>query len=528
MAKISLIFFSLFFFLTLSAASGIASDSGPSEAAPGKFSAAGDREKNLALFIDALLEKDPETQCKKILAVVAADPANAETPLKAFFAAFKKVKNRSAVVSQFNGVWKKSPLNPFLAAHGPDLNRACGTPAKERLAQLKALNSRDPADLCVSPLWSRDLTSALLRNTAECLLELQQYDTMLSLFDKWNKTPAQHRLVLYSTLGGLCYTAAARSYSSGDIKQGAALENCFKTSVAGLKKMDNLITDNDSALRVLFFYAGHRQILKDEPVRFAQAFYQRYPSAKANVWRLTAAVDCGNLKILKQAVKEINAVNPRFDAAELRFKACLNAGLFAEAEKELAGLPVKRHFELRRELYIKQKEWKKLNQLISERLSKGAPAGAVEGVVLLTVAEKLRNVSIYKRALEILKNTLNNPVVANAVGYVGAVLDQDLKQCQTLLESALSREPQNMAYLDSMAWICFKQKRYAEAEKWIRKALVAATPAAGIAVILDHAGDIAAALGKNPRTFYELALKYAPFDTECDVAEITRKLKDLK
>ena len=85
-----------------------------------------------------------------------------------------------------------------------------------------------------------------------------------------------------------------------------------------------------------------------------------------------------------------------------------------------------------------------------------------------------------------------------------------------------------MAYLDSMAWICFKQKRYAEAEKWIRKALVAATPAAGIAVILDHAGDIAAARGKNPRTFYELAVKYAPFDTECDVADITRKLKALK
>ena len=49
-----------------------------------------------------------------------------------------------------------------------------------------------------------------------------------------------------------------------------------------------------------------------------------------------------------------------------------------------------------------------------------------------------------------------------------------------------------------------------------------------MAVILDHTGDIAAAQGKNPRVWYELAIKYAPFDDECDTAAIKRKLKALK
>ncbi|MBR2871962.1 MAG: hypothetical protein IKB99_00570, partial [Lentisphaeria bacterium] len=390
MSKISLIFFSLFFVLTLSAGAGIASDNNLSDASPGKFPEAGSREKNLALFIEALLEKKPEIQCKKILDVVAADPDNAETPLKAFFASYKKVKDRGPVVSRFNEVWKKFPLNPYLAAHGPDLNRACGTPAGERLEQLKALNSIDPRSLCAADNWTPDLTNALLRNTVECFMELRQYDKLLAFFEKWNKTADRHRLILYGTLGGACYTAAAQAYCSGNLKQGDALEKCFTISVDGLKKMEHRIADNATALRVLLFYVAYRQILGDAPIRFIQDFYRRHPSAKANVWRLSAAVDCGNVELLRQAVKEINDVNPRFDAAELRFKACLNAGMFAEAEKEIAGLPAKRHFELRRELLIKQKAWRQLCQLVTDRLSKGAPAGAGDGVVLLTAAEHLR------------------------------------------------------------------------------------------------------------------------------------------
>ena len=85
MSKFFLLFLSLPLALTLSGASGIASDTSAPDAVSKAVVPPGSREKNLSLFIDALLEKDPDIQCKKLLEVVAADPANAETPLKAFF-----------------------------------------------------------------------------------------------------------------------------------------------------------------------------------------------------------------------------------------------------------------------------------------------------------------------------------------------------------------------------------------------------------------------------------------------------------
>ena len=84
------------------------------------------------------------------------------------------------------------------------------------------------------------------------------------------------------------------------------------------------------------------------------------------------------------------------------------------------------------------------------------------------------------------------------------------------------------AYLDSIAWIAFKQKRFAEAEKHIAEALKHGNPRDGISVILEHAGDIAAALKKDPRRFYDLALKYAPFDAEFEPEVVQKKLKQLK
>ena len=528
MSKFFLLFLSLPLALTLSGASGIASDTSAPDAVTKAVVPPGSREKNLSLFIDALLEKDPDIQCKKLLEVVAADPANAETPLKAFFSSFKKVKNKTALLAQFNGIWKKSPENFFLALFGVELNKICGTPARERLAQLKHLNSLSPEKLCTSPGWTREMSVSLLHNTAICCMELRQYDTLGKLFEKWTKTPVQHRLALYVTLGSFCHTAAARSYCSGDPVLGKELEKCFNASISGLKEIESSVSDNKEAWSILLLYSSYRQILGDKPLRFAEAFYRRSRSANANVWRLGAAVDCGNMTILNAAVKEISAANPRFDASELRFKTLLNAGKFAEAAKELSSQPEKRHFELRRELYMKQKEWQKLQQLVTDRLRKGAPADAASGIILLTSAEHLRSIPLYRQALRILAPHLGNPAVANAVGYIGAVLEQDLPNARKLLESALSKEPGNYAYLDSMAWICFKQKRYAEAEKWIKKALAAATPREGMAVILDHAGDIAAAQGKNPRYWYELAVKYAPFDNECNPADITKKLKALK
>ena len=529
MTKTLLICLSLPFALLLAGASGIASDTQVPEAAGGICFPAGDKEKALALFIDALLEKDPDIRCRKILEVAAADPANAETPLKAFYSSLKKTKNPRALLAQFNSIWKKNPDNFYFVLFGTDANKTLGTPAAERLKLLEKFNSIPASALWSTPGWTRDITASILRSTAECYMELEQYEKIRQLFEKWHNAPAEHRLALYVTLGGTCYTAAAKSYCTGKNAQGKALEKCFYDSVTGLEKLAPSINDNKSAWSTLLFYNSYRPLLGDKSMRFAQEYYLRTRSASANVWRMEIAVDMGNMTIFNEAVKEISAANPRFNPSELRFKALLNAEKFAEARKEISALPEKRHYELLQEFFIKQKKWTELYALVTDRLSKGAPDDAASGLLLLTVAHQQKsNREAYSQALRVLVPFVNNPDIANSVAYISAELGYYLDNARKLLEVSLKKEPGNYAYLDTMAWICFKQKRYAEAEKWIQKALAAATPHNGMAVILDHKGDIAAAQRKNPRIWYQLAIKYAPFDKECNPAEIMKKLKALK
>ena len=528
MFKIFSISLSLLFALHLTADSGIASDTAPDAAVPAKAASPSSREKALALFIDALLEKNSDRQCVQLLKVIAADPENAQAPVEAFFTAFKKAKQKAAHLSAFNKLWEAHPVNPLLAVRGAELNRLCGTPIAQRMKRLAPLLALKPAQLIKDPSWSWDFTCYLLTHSAVGMLYSGNYSGLLALFDSWSAAPSPHDLAALLMIGPGCHTAAARTFCAGNDTLGAAFEKRFNAAVSGIRKSESAVKYQQQALNILVFYNQFAKVMKKDELRFANAFHLRTRSRDANIARMTAAVNCGDLEVFNQAAAEIHLTNPRYDATELRFKTLVNGGKYEAARKELARLPEKHHFELLQFMYVKQKNWSQLYTLLTDRFNKGAPADAANAALLLSVAEKKHSVPIYRQAMQLLKPHLHLPPIANAAGYVGAVLDQDLEQGRKLLLSALKAEPDNFAYLDSIAWICFKQKRYAEAEKWISKAIAAATPREGMAVILEHAGDIAAARGKDPKRYYTLALKYASFDEEFEKEAVIKKLKALK
>ena len=528
MFKIFSLSLSLLFALHLTADSGIASDTAPDAAVPAKASAPGAREKALALFIDALLEKDSDKQCLQLLKVIAADPENAKAPVEAFLTAFKKAKEKTAHLDAFNKLWEAHPVNPLLALKGAEINSLCGMPIEERMKRLAPLLAQKPARLLNDPHWAWDFSCYLLAHGALGMLHSGDYAKLLELFDTWSTAPFPHDLAAFLMIAPNCHAAAARAFCAGKDTLGIALEKRFNAAVTGIRKCENAVRYQLQAQEILSFYNKFSKVMKSEELRFAREFHLRTRSAAANLSRMTAAVSCGDLELFDQAAAEIHLSNPRFDATELRFKTLVSGGKYEEARKELARLPEKHHFELLKYLYIKQKNWSQLYTLLNDHFSKGAPADAASAALLLSVAEKKHSVPIYRQAMQLLKPHLTLPPIANAAGYVGAVLDQDLEQGRQLLLSALKAEPDNSAYLDSIAWICFKQKRYEEAEKWIARAIAAAIPWEGVAVILEHAGDIAAARGKDPKRYYTLALKYASFDDEFEKEAVIKKLKALK
>jgi tetratricopeptide (TPR) repeat protein len=88
-----------------------------------------------------------------------------------------------------------------------------------------------------------------------------------------------------------------------------------------------------------------------------------------------------------------------------------------------------------------------------------------------------------------------NPDFAEALNYLGymwAERGEKLDRARELIEKALKVQPKNAAYLDSMAWVLFKQNQPRPALDYILKAVeLTKEPDA---TLYDHLGDIYAAL----------------------------------
>ena len=83
----------------------------------------------------------------------------------------------------------------------------------------------------------------------------------------------------------------------------------------------------------------------------------------------------------------------------------------------------------------------------------------------------------------------------NYLGYMWAEHGEKLDKARELIEKALKAEPKNAAYLDSLAWVLFKQKQAQEALPYALKA--AELTEKPDATVYDHIGDIYEAL-KQP------------------------------
>lgn len=107
----------------------------------------------------------------------------------------------------------------------------------------------------------------------------------------------------------------------------------------------------------------------------------------------------------------------------------------------------------------------------------------------------------------LLKKEPNNPTYNNDLGYIWADHDMNLAESEKLIRKAieddrkkrLKADPKddkdNGAYLDSLGWVLFKQKKYDEASKYLRQAV---EQEEGKHIeIYDHLGDVLMALDRK-------------------------------
>ena len=145
----------------------------------------------------------------------------------------------------------------------------------------------------------------------------------------------------------------------------------------------------------------------------------------------------------------------------------------------------------------------------------------------LALAVKAESPAVQLKCLEILKKNLDtkDTEAANSIGYTYADLNKNLPEAEKLITYALSKKAESPEYLDSMAWVLFRMKKFKQAAVYIEKA-ISKDGKYPNAVLADHAGDIFYALGnkKKALSYWKLALKI--FSLDLDAEKTINKIKD--
>lgn len=100
-------------------------------------------------------------------------------------------------------------------------------------------------------------------------------------------------------------------------------------------------------------------------------------------------------------------------------------------------------------------------------------------------------------------------VLNNYAYYLSITPGADMKKAEQMSARTIKAEPRNATYLDTYAWVLFKNERYTEARIYIDQALANDSDSTISAEVFEHAGDIYAQLhlGAKAIHFYEQAIK---------------------
>ncbi|MEM1207564.1 MAG: tetratricopeptide repeat protein [Acidobacteriota bacterium] len=122
----------------------------------------------------------------------------------------------------------------------------------------------------------------------------------------------------------------------------------------------------------------------------------------------------------------------------------------------------------------------------------------------------------------LLELTPNHAPALNYLGYMWAERSKNLEQALDMVRRAVSQDPDNGAYVDSLGWIYFQLGRFEEAKPHLEWA-ARLEPADG--TVFEHLGDLYVELGEpgKARAAYRRSL-----DAEPTNDGVEQKLGDLE
>jgi tetratricopeptide (TPR) repeat protein len=186
-------------------------------------------------------------------------------------------------------------------------------------------------------------------------------------------------------------------------------------------------------------------------------------------------------------------------------------------------------------IYSRLKRWKDADETLAKADKLSTRPEEKEYIYFLQGAmyERQKKVDLAEQMFrQVLKQDPNNSMTLNYLGYMLADHNLRLEEALSLIKKAITLDPQNGAYLDSLGWAYFKMGNFDQAEENLRKA-EEKTP--NDATIQDHLGELYAKTGRLQlaATHWEHALTewnksvQADVDQQ-DVGRVQKKLESTK
>lgn len=104
---------------------------------------------------------------------------------------------------------------------------------------------------------------------------------------------------------------------------------------------------------------------------------------------------------------------------------------------------------------------------------------------------------------EILSKSPDNQMILNNYAYFLSLEQQQLEKAEKMSRKTIEAEPENATYLDTYAWILYQQENYAEAFKYVEKAIAALKDNEASSEMWEHYGDILFQIGKKQQAMVE-------------------------
>ena len=489
------------------------------------------RIRSLGAVVAAMVSEDDALKIDHLLRAVEAEPFGADAALIHLVTICSLRRNAEAALQRFDALWKRYPTSLPIARSGCALHRAAGENAlgaallDRSLAELAPLRGDDDGDLFALRLERIEFFSRMQQ-----FAEAAKYiNGLLPRVGERRGRLLETALETYAT--GALRTEGGHKPAADWINSAYPCRRAHAETLLALRRIDGEVVSRTVCDKRIALYQRHGR--HDFALALAEDFARRFPGKRSQLRVVSAAAEAGNFKKCEAMLFIMSPDLGQTLVASLRFHARLKAKDF-EAAAAYLDTPEAEPIRIRARLTLlaEERNWQ---ELLKESLAfarRGREEAAAVSMQLLIAAERGRS----REALDLVRKTLGpegiaEPVYANAIGYVSAIIGGgDLEEDSRLVESALERDPENAAYLDSLACIRLRQNKLDEAEKLIRHALRRVTLDTGIAVLIEHAADIAAARGSRAEALagYRGALALAAEDTEVDVEELKRKIAALE